>query len=76
MTMRRKLAGVLARALLRVAYHLLNYSDASAEAYRRHIRTTIQLADFPPSVAAEFIARGVPPHAVARQMADALRTLQ
>ena len=76
MTMRRKLAGVLARVFLRASYHLLNYADASAEARREHIRVSCQLADFPPSVAAEFITRGTPPHEVAVMLADSLRIMQ
>lgn len=71
MTMRRKLAGVLARVFLRAGYHLLNYADASVEACREHVRVTCKLADFD-TAANEFITRSVPPAQVARVMSDML----
>jgi hypothetical protein len=68
----------IGRVLVGLGYRLLCFADADAIARARveHIRVSVQLADFPPSVAAEFIARGVPPQEVARQMADALRVEQ
>jgi hypothetical protein len=67
-----KLAGILALALGRIAVKLSAYADADASRAAAHIRTTIQIADWPRETADALIAHGVPPGAVARMFASSL----
>jgi hypothetical protein len=67
-----KLAGILALALGRIAVKLSAYADADASRAAAHIRTTIQIADWPAATADCLIAHGVPPSAVAKMFSTAL----
>ena len=64
-----KLAGILALALGRIAVKLSAYADADASRASAHIRVTVKIADWPPSVADELVRKGIAPAVVARMFA-------
>jgi hypothetical protein len=70
--MRKRLAISLLRFALVTAKLAARLAADDAAARAEHIRTTVAIADFPPSMADELVARGVPPSTVARMFASSL----
>jgi hypothetical protein len=72
--LKRKIAALLAVALVKLALALSRYARACDAA--AHVRITVAIADFPPAVADALIARGVAPAEAARIFSEALQRLQ
>jgi hypothetical protein len=70
--MKKRFAVVLFRIALATARLAARLAADDAAARAEHIRTTIQIADWPAETADALIAHGVPPSAVARMFASSL----
>jgi hypothetical protein len=67
--MKKRFAVVLFRIALVTAKLAARLAADDAAARAEHIRTTVAIADFPPSVADELVRRGIAPGVVAGMFA-------
>jgi ABC-type proline/glycine betaine transport system substrate-binding protein len=70
----RKIAALLATALLKLALALARYSRSGDSAHE--IAVTTAIVGWPPAVAHEFITRGVTPAHAAKLFRDGLERVQ